>query len=74
MSMEAVQAVIGRAVTDSEFRQKLIDNASEACVDYDLTQDELDALEALDSSSLITFAGTLDHRISKSGGRGFLSG
>jgi hypothetical protein len=74
MSMEAVQAVIGRAVTDAEFRQKLIDNASEACAGYDLTDDELAALEALDSTSLTTFAGTLDPRISKSGGRGFLSG
>jgi hypothetical protein len=72
MSMEAVQAVIGRAVTDAEFRQKLIDNAREACQGYDLTDDEINSLEALDSNSLKQFAGTLDTRISKSGGKGFL--
>lgn len=72
MSMEAVQAVIGRAVTDAEFRQKLIDNAREACKGYDLTPEELDSLEALDAESLKQFAGTLDARISKTGGKGFL--
>jgi Ribosomally synthesized peptide prototyped by Frankia Franean1_4349. len=72
MSLEAVQQIIGRAVVDAEFRQKLIDSAREACVGYDLTEEELDALEALDSESLKAFAGTLDTRISKTGGRGFI--
>ncbi len=72
MSQEAVQMVIGRAVTDDEFRQRLIDNAHEACKGYDLTAEELEALEALDAASLKAFAGTLDVRISKTGGRGFL--
>ena len=64
--------VIGRAVTDSAFRQALIDDARTACKDYDLTEDELDALEKLDASSLMAFAGTLDSRISKTGGAGFM--
>ncbi len=72
MSLEAVQQIIGRAITDAEFRQKLIDNARSACVGYDLTEDELDALEALDQESLKAFAGTLDPRLSKSAGRGFV--
>lgn len=72
MSMEAVQAVIGRAVTDAEFRQKLIDNAREACQGYDLSEEEITSLEALDSESLKQFAGTLDTRISKTGGKGFM--
>jgi hypothetical protein len=72
MSMEAVQAVIGRAVTDAEFRQKLIDDARAACVGYDLTEEELDALDALDADSMKAFAGTLDARISKSAGKGFV--
>lgn len=72
MSMQAVQAVIGRAVTDAEFRQKLIDNAREACEGYDLTEEEINSLEALDSESLKQFAGTLDTRISKTGGKGFM--
>lgn len=72
MSLESVQQVIGRAVVDAEFRQKLIDNAREACAGYDLTEEELVALEALDAESLKAFAGTLDARISKTGGRGFI--
>lgn len=72
MSMEAVQQVIGRAITDDEFRQQLIDNARAACAGYDLSDDELDALEALDQESMRAFAGTLDARLSKSGGKGFI--
>lgn len=72
MSLEAVQQVIGRAITDAEFRQQLIDDARAACQGYDLTDEELDALEALDSDSLKAFAGTLDARLSKSAGRGFV--
>jgi hypothetical protein len=45
----------------------LIDNAREACKDYDLTEEELDALAQLDSQSLLAFAGTLNSRISKTG-------
>lgn len=72
MSQEAVQKVIGRAITDAEFRQQLIDNARTACVGYDLTEDEINALEALDHDSLQAFAGKLDARLSKSAGRGFI--
>jgi hypothetical protein len=72
MSQSEIERVIGRAVTDSAFRQALIDDAREACKEYDLTEDELDALEKLDANSLMAFAGTLDSRISKTGGAGFM--
>lgn len=72
MSQSEVERVIGRAVTDAEFRKALIDNAREACKGYTLTEDELNALEALDSESLASFAGTLDKRISKTSGAGFM--
>lgn len=72
MSAEAVQQIIGRAITDAEFRQQLIDDARAACAGYDLTAEELDALEALDAESMKTFAGTLDSRLTKSAGRGFI--
>ncbi len=72
MSMSTIQQVIGRAATDPEFREALVADARAACGEYDLTSDELDALEALDHSSLAAFAGTLDERLSKRGGGGFI--
>ncbi|EFO81008.1 hypothetical protein OSCT_1111 [Oscillochloris trichoides DG-6] len=72
MSQEVVQQIIGRAVTDAAFRQQLIDNAKEACKGYDLTPEELEALEALDAESLKAFAGSLDVRITKTAGKGFI--
>lgn len=70
MSTEAVQAIIGRAVLDQEFRKALIDNAAKACQGYDLTEEELEALEELDGESFETFAGKLPPRISKRGAGG----
>jgi hypothetical protein len=72
MSQTEIERVIGRAATDAQFRQALIENAREACKEYDLSEDELDALEKLDANSLLAFAGTLDKRISKTSGAGFL--
>lgn len=70
MSLEAVQMVIGRAATDPEFRELLIEDAAAACQGYDLAEDELAALEALDGESLEAFAGTLPDRITKGAGSG----
>ena len=72
MSQHEVEHVIGRAATDTAFREALIANAREACKGFDLTEEELSALEKLDSESLLAFAGTLDKRISKTGGMGFM--
>lgn len=72
MTQSEVERVIGRAVTDAEFRDALIKDARAACKDYHLTEDELNALEALDADSLAAFAGTLDKRISKTSGMGFV--
>jgi hypothetical protein len=72
MSQSEIERVIGRAATDTTFREALIKNAREACAGFDLTEEELDALEKLDSESLMAFAGTLDKRISKTGGMGFI--
>jgi hypothetical protein len=72
MSQTEIERVIGRAATDAQFRQALIEDARAACKEYDLTEDELDALEKLDAQSLLAFAGTLDRRISKTAGSGFM--
>ena len=54
MSQHEIERVIGRAATDSAFRQALIDNAREACKEYDLTEDELDALETSPAQFVLT--------------------
>ncbi|MGD2164137.1 MAG: Franean1_4349 family RiPP [Anaerolineae bacterium] len=65
MSKEAVQAVIGKAVTESEFRELLFANPDEALEGYDLTEAELAALKSVDAETMESFAGALDERISK---------
>ena len=65
MSKQAVQAVIGRAVTDSMFRDMLFATPEKALTGYDLSGDEVHALKAIDAESMETLAGSLDDRISK---------
>jgi hypothetical protein len=65
MSKEAVQAVIGKAVTESEFRELLFANPDEALEGYELTDEEMAALKAIDAEIMESFAGDLDERISK---------
>ena len=69
MSKEALESVIGRAVTDSEFRQSLFANPDEALAGFDLTDQEIAGLKTLDAETLDSMAGTLDERISKWGWR-----
>jgi hypothetical protein len=66
MSKEAIEAVIGKAVLDSEFREALFANPEEVLAEYDLTEEEVAALRAIDFETMESFAGTLDERISKS--------
>jgi Ribosomally synthesized peptide prototyped by Frankia Franean1_4349. len=61
MAQVEIERVMGRAGTDSAFRQALLTNAREACRGYDLTEDELEALEQLDPASVEAFAGTLEN-------------
>lgn len=65
MSKEAVQAVIGKAVTDSKFREELFANPDQALSGYELTEAEIAALRNVDAETMESFAGTLDERISK---------
>ena len=65
MSKEAVQAVIGKAVTDSKFREALFANPDKALAGYDLTEDEIAALKKIDAETMESLAGSLDERISK---------
>lgn len=66
MSKESVEAIVGKAVMDSEFRESLFANPEEVLGAYDLAEDEVAALQAIDFETMESFAGTLDERISKS--------
>lgn len=65
MSREAVEAIVGKAVLDSQFREALFANPEEVLAEYDLTEEEVAALKAIDFETMESFAGTLDERISK---------
>jgi hypothetical protein len=65
MSKEAMEAVVGKAVLDSEFRQVLFANPEEALAGYELTEQEIAALKSFDAETIDSFADTLDEHISK---------
>jgi len=74
MSKEAVQAVIGKAVTDSRFREALFASPDEALAGYELTEAEVAALKSIDAETMESFAGSLDERISKAFAIGIYAG
>jgi len=65
MPANDVQRIIGRAATDSQFRQDLLTNAQTALADYDLTEEEKGILTNLDNEKLMVFSKSLDSRITK---------
>jgi len=72
MSHEAVAIVIGRALTDAEFRKRLVANAAATCKGYDLTAEEMEALEQIEPESMEAFAKSLPERLIKGVGAGLI--
>ncbi len=70
MSQDAVSQIIGRAVTDADFRETLFSNPEQALQGYDLTDDEQEALKNLKQEDLEDFSTKLDSRITKRAWRG----
>ena len=60
MAREAVEQILGRAIMDQAFRQALFSSPDKALAEYDLTEEELAGLRALDAESLDSAAGALD--------------
>jgi hypothetical protein len=65
MSKEAVETIIGRAVLDTELREALFANPDEVLAGYDLSEQEVAALKAIDAEAMESFAGTLDEAFSE---------
>ena len=59
MSQHEVDRLIERAMTDKEFRTRLINNPHEAFIEYELTAEEMDILKTLDLDTLPGFSGSL---------------
>ncbi len=70
MSQNAVSQIIGRAVTDADFRETLFSNPEQALQGYDLTEDDKEALKNLKQEDLEDFSTKLDSRITKRAWRG----
>jgi len=65
MSQRAVEGILGRLITDSEFRRGFYADPAATCLreSLDLTARELEALLALDPVRVQAFAKALDTRI-----------
>ena len=70
MSQDSVSQIIGRAVTDAEFRKTLFSDPEQAFQGYDLTEDDKEALKNLKQEDLEDFSTKLDSRITKRAWRG----
>jgi hypothetical protein len=65
MSVEAVQAVLERTVTDPTFRTRLFSHPEEALADYELTSEENGALRDLYVDASQSESAALDRRETK---------
>jgi len=62
MADTSVERIIERALSDADFRQRLLADPEGACAEYDLSPEEMAKLVA---NCKEAFAGELDARISK---------
>ena len=67
MSTESVEKIIGRAVTEPEYRELLFSNPKAALEGYELTEDEIKALEGMDREKFDAAVSNLEDRISRVG-------
>jgi hypothetical protein len=70
MLHESLQAVIGTAVIDKEFRKALLNGSRQRVIQpFNLSREEFDAIMHVRANSLEQFAGQLDQWISRAQGR-----
>ena len=70
MTTDNVQQIIGRAVTDTEFRELLFSDAEKALEGYDLSDEEIAILMDLPQEQFDSMGSELEERISKVSGTG----
>lgn len=67
MSLDSVQTIIGRAVSEIEYRDMLFDDPDQALGGYELTKEEASALKKLERQRFDAVAGKLEDRVSRAG-------
>lgn len=67
MSTETVQFIIGRAVTDPEYRELLFTHPEEALKEFDLTDEEAQSLKELKREKFEAELSEMEDRISRAG-------
>jgi len=65
MSLESVQTIIGRAVTEPKYRELLFSEPEKALEGYELTKEEAAALKGVEQEKFDAVVGELEERISK---------
>lgn len=70
MNQQVVESVLGRLITDGDFRRSFFRSPVEACrsVAQELNEIEIDALSQLDPIALEAFSGCLDPTIVRAAG------
>jgi hypothetical protein len=66
-TLEAVQRIVGRAVTDADFREALKTHPESVFENRDVTPDEQAALKAMDWDSIGSVGTELEQRVSRMG-------
>ena len=67
MSLENVQTIISRALTEPEYRDLLFGEPDKALGEYELTDEEAAALKGLEREKFDAVASELEERISRAG-------
>src|SRR2546425_13004103 len=67
MSTENVQKIIGRVMTEPEYRELLFTDSAKALEGYELSEHEVEALKGLSREKFDAAAGELEVRISRAG-------
>jgi hypothetical protein len=66
MAFEMLQAVVGTAVIDSDFRKAILSGSRHSAIHrFDLSREETDAVMSIHADTLAQFAGQLDQWIMK---------
>jgi hypothetical protein len=66
MAFEMLQAVVGAAVIDSDFRRAILNGPRHSVIHrFDLSREETDAVMSIQADTLAQFAGQLDQWIMK---------